>query len=128
CTYTVHLAVSVTCDLDSVYCIDSSIQRTPYPKHHTPSLHDALPIYTYGCQQNEADSELLRGMLCEMGYEIVHDGDNADLILINRSEEHTSELQSRFELVCRLLLEKKKNKIHFTVEAKTVVKLIMYCN
>src|SRR5699024_12030008 len=27
----------------------------------------------------------------------------------HRSEEHTSELQSRFELVCRLLLEKKKN-------------------
>src|SRR2546422_5471257 len=28
-----------------------------------------------------------------------------------RSEEHTSELQSRLHLVCRLLLEKKKNKI-----------------
>src|SRR5699024_11293992 len=28
-----------------------------------------------------------------------------------RSEEHTSELQSRFDLVCRLLLEKKKNAI-----------------
>src|SRR5207249_9128637 len=28
----------------------------------------------------------------------------------NRSEEHTSELQSRFDLVCRLLLEKKKRK------------------
>src|SRR5437868_7513661 len=28
----------------------------------------------------------------------------------NRSEEHTSELQSRFDLVCRLLLEKKKKK------------------
>src|SRR5699024_12378879 len=28
-----------------------------------------------------------------------------------RSEEHTSELQSRFDLVCRLLLEKKKNDI-----------------
>src|SRR5437868_13304785 len=28
-----------------------------------------------------------------------------------RSEEHTSELQSRFDLVCRLLLEKKKNKV-----------------
>src|SRR6266513_4151837 len=28
-----------------------------------------------------------------------------------RSEEHTSELQSRFELVCRLLLEKKKHRI-----------------
>src|SRR5699024_11958223 len=29
---------------------------------------------------------------------------------ISRSEEHTSELQSRFDLVCRLLLEKKKQK------------------
>src|SRR5699024_11348116 len=29
---------------------------------------------------------------------------------IDRSEEHTSELQSRFDLVCRLLLEKKKKK------------------
>src|SRR5437868_8547156 len=33
-----------------------------------------------------------------------------DLFLrLRRSEEHTSELQSRFDLVCRLLLEKKKN-------------------
>src|SRR5699024_11318480 len=31
------------------------------------------------------------------------------LIMGKRSEEHTSELQSRFELVCRLLLEKKKS-------------------
>src|SRR2546429_2360558 len=31
-----------------------------------------------------------------------------------RSEEHTSELQSRLHLVCRLLLEKKKNKIEYT--------------
>src|SRR2546422_8128108 len=33
-----------------------------------------------------------------------HDGDG-----VERSEEHTSELQSRLHLVCRLLLEKKKN-------------------
>src|SRR2546422_5486191 len=31
-----------------------------------------------------------------------------------RSEEHTSELQSRLHLVCRLLLEKKKKKLHMT--------------
>src|SRR5699024_12443793 len=31
--------------------------------------------------------------------------------LIARSEEHTSELQSRFDLVCRLLLEKRKRRI-----------------
>src|SRR5687768_17785247 len=32
------------------------------------------------------------------------------LVLVERSEEHTSELQSRLHLVCRLLLEKKKEK------------------
>src|SRR5438067_6852138 len=32
-----------------------------------------------------------------------------DCVQAGRSEEHTSELQSRFDLVCRLLLEKKKN-------------------
>src|SRR2546422_5253200 len=32
-----------------------------------------------------------------------------------RSEEHTSELQSRLHLVCRLLLEKKKRKIQITI-------------
>src|SRR2546421_3584167 len=31
----------------------------------------------------------------------------------SRSEEHTSELQSRSDLVCRLLLEKKKKRIHY---------------
>src|SRR5699024_12554917 len=31
------------------------------------------------------------------------------IYLVTRSEEHTSELQSRFDLVCRLLLEKKKH-------------------
>src|SRR3712207_7321295 len=35
------------------------------------------------------------------------------LLLDHRSEEHTSELQSRQYLVCRLLLEKKKNKNRF---------------
>src|SRR5437868_12748445 len=34
------------------------------------------------------------------------------LLPLPRSEEHTSELQSRFDLVCRLLLEKKKHSIY----------------
>src|SRR5438067_8354819 len=33
-----------------------------------------------------------------------------------RSEEHTSELQSRFDLVCRLLLEKKKNQPVYRIQ------------
>src|SRR2546422_6593822 len=36
-----------------------------------------------------------------------------------RSEEHTSELQSRLHLVCRLLLEKKKKKIYYQTETNT---------
>src|SRR2546422_5194664 len=41
-------------------------------------------------------------------------GKNAKVVLIpTRSEEHTSELQSRLHLVCRLLLEKKKKKIKY---------------
>src|SRR5438105_9157170 len=35
-----------------------------------------------------------------------------------RSEEHTSELQSRVDLVCRLLLEKKKRTLPFTTRAR----------
>src|SRR5207249_8235291 len=58
--------------------------------------------------------------LCNQLNEIAADDSPAENILIGtetspkeivaepRSEEHTSELQSRFELVCRLLLEKKK--------------------
>src|SRR2546429_820159 len=37
----------------------------------------------------------------------------------SRSEEHTSELQSRLHLVCRLLLEKKKKKIYTAKQATT---------
>src|SRR2546426_6832947 len=38
--------------------------------------------------------------------------DDRPFVLMDRSEEHTSELQSPCNLVCRLLLEKKKNTLH----------------
>src|SRR5437868_13172129 len=48
----------------------------------------------------------------------------------SRSEEHTSELQSRFDLVCRLLLEKKKNKINTKeitqIKTKHINKIVTY--
>src|SRR5256886_6070969 len=53
--------------------------------------------------------------LCGSGFEAITQG--AQLILLGeanavlRSEEHTSELQSQSNLVCRLLLEKKKKRI-----------------
>jgi tRNA-2-methylthio-N6-dimethylallyladenosine synthase len=40
-------------------------------------------VETYGCQQNEADSEIIRGMAQEMGYRICDDAQDADLIVFN---------------------------------------------
>src|SRR6478672_13910519 len=63
---------------------------------YTLSLHDALPI--------SGEPPYLT-QPCLVGDGVVH--------VRRRSEEHTSELQSRSDLVCRLLLEKKtKNKAH----------------
>src|SRR5699024_11963406 len=44
---------------------------------------------------------------------------NKSLKQLLRSEEHTSELQSRFDLVCRLLLEKKKQKAKHEQQSTT---------
>ena len=40
-------------------------------------------VDTYGCQQNEADSERLRGYLARMGYEFSDTEEGADLVLLN---------------------------------------------
>src|SRR5947209_17526322 len=63
---------------------------------YTLSLHDALPILSVRHGQNVS---------------LDWDVDRSRSLLLHnlRSEEHTSELQSRQYLVCRLLLEKKKN-------------------
>src|SRR2546430_2994594 len=47
--------------------------------------------------------------------------DAAEGIDLARSEEHTSELQSQSNLVCRLLLEKKKNKRHNRDSKQTTI-------
>ena len=50
-------------------------------------------VVTYGCQQNEADSERIAGMLSESGYEIVKDTSLADVIIVNTCavREHAEE-------------------------------------
>src|SRR5690349_23447304 len=85
---------------------------------YTLSLHDALPIFPtltarenvevplYVGKHEGSPSERAKEVLSLVGLE--HRLDHRPNQL--RSEEHTSELQSRRDLVCRLLLEKKKQK------------------
>src|SRR5438067_8403329 len=82
---------------------------------YTLSLHDALPISLFSFWFRSASlgwvlppvflESLSRKLwaahkLCQL---------RPKSWILQRSEEHTSELQSRFDLVCRLLLEKKKD-------------------
>ena len=43
----------------------------------------AAYVETYGCQQNEADSEKLRGYLAQSGYRIVQEAEGADVVIMN---------------------------------------------
>src|SRR5207249_12317593 len=103
------------------------IHHPPPPQIYTLSLHDALPIYRSTAQQFSQTSgeaqhrcagvrrQTVRGTgssVHERPPDVVRQRSQRllrrepDAV---RSEEHTSELQSRFDLVCRLLLEKKNN-------------------
>src|SRR3712207_7586784 len=89
---------------------------------YTLSLHDALPIYAYQPTvfPSPDDDRNANGVVCVkfVGSHVnAIDDPNGKKYRCNgfptppRSEEHTSELQSRQYLVCRLLLEKKNNLI-----------------
>src|SRR2546429_5223092 len=75
---------------------------------YTLSLHDALPISAAGI--GSALGICCGCKLCSHGNQRRSDGVIKTFEADSRSEEHTSELQSRLHLVCRLLLEKKKIK------------------
>src|SRR3712207_8965154 len=76
---------------------------------YTLSLHDALPILdaevpVLYAPRLAGKARSLSGYLAQ-GYRTL-----GRILSVERSEEHTSELQSRQYLVCRLLLEKKNTK------------------
>src|SRR5207237_9675870 len=78
---------------------------------YTLSLHDALPISARTITRLESPEsvgqEAARRTLRRLGARKVATT-RVPVIFDQRSEEHTSELQSHLNLVCRLLLEKKK--------------------
>src|SRR3712207_9544719 len=95
-----------------VFCFFNDTATTEI---YTLSLHDALPIFVDrvgGDVELRIDDEVAApgvGLLRQGDRLVDVEGDVAGRAgRAGRSEEHTSELQSRQYLVCRLLLEKKK--------------------
>src|SRR5256885_10073043 len=92
---------------------------------YTLSLHDALPILTgngsYTISNYRIDPPSVAGGANLNGASlIVFFGGGS---LSSRSEEHTSELQSPCNLVCRLLLEKKKKR-HMMMDVRSVAVVV----
>ncbi len=50
---------------------------------HSQSITPLAYVETYGCQQNEADSEKIRGLLIESGYAITDTAEGADVVVMN---------------------------------------------
>src|SRR5690625_5886340 len=93
CVSVSQLSSSLRCNLLLTDTVPSEI--------YTLSLHDALPILSpgagCGCRTTRSCARTALGIHAKK-----------PLSISRRSEEHTSELQSRGHLVCRLLLEKKR--------------------
>src|SRR5207249_9154368 len=84
----------------SQYFLIFFFNATATTEIYTLSLHDALPIYDLF--DTTTNAHLFK-------YDSNYGNYPGEVeAREKRSEEHTSELQSRFDLVCRLLLEKKK--------------------
>src|SRR2546427_2473166 len=102
--------VRFRCSLASINLIQASavfffFNDTATTEIYTLSLHDALPIFASTVESGLNTLRKTQTRLSSSG------GSR------RRSEEHTSELQSQSNLVCRLLLEKKKNlPVHDTNE------------
>src|SRR3989442_11822208 len=89
----------------------TTLFRSPDPRarHHTPSAgihHSRTPQSTNRCTWLQW---VEKKRTCWASAAYGYDG----FLRWARSEEHTSELQSRPHLVCRLLLEKKKKTVHY---------------
>src|SRR5207249_10737194 len=88
----------------------------PPPAPYTLSLHDALPICIARARRVDRVARRREGDRPRIHRRPVDSRGGAQNLgrrcIRGRSEEHTSELQSRFDLVCRLLLEKKKKNEH----------------
>src|SRR5256885_11025129 len=110
-TVRLNIFISVyNCDVNITLSFFFFFNDTATTEIYTLSLHDALPILVPVTFRRRA---------------VVADGEREEVEhQVWRSEEHTSELQSPCNLVCRLLLEKKKKYSLRTVTAKRIASSI----
>jgi len=66
-------------DFPQINLLDISLMNNLILNNDKPKA----TVITFGCQQNEADSEKIRGMAVSMGYELTEKPENADLIVLN---------------------------------------------
>src|SRR5688572_33477597 len=92
----------ISCILRLLIFIYFFFNNTATTEIYTLFLHDALPIYRGEHRDVCGERRLQEGVGFASGLP------QRRVSLVARSEEHTSELQSQSNLVCRLLLEKKK--------------------
>ncbi len=65
--------------LEAQYAFCDKIENYWHQAGRTPKAY----VETYGCQQNEADSQTLRGLLSQCGYEIAQEAEGADVVIMN---------------------------------------------
>ena len=66
-------------DLGHQFAYCDQIAAYWHSQHRTPTAY----VETYGCQQNEADSEKLRGYLAQSGYTMTQQAEGADVVIFN---------------------------------------------
>src|SRR5207248_11659267 len=81
------------------------------PETYTLSLHDALPIFAVPLIAKKRAIGVIDIQASKEKY-FTEEHNRILTLVFFRSEEHTSELQSPYDLVCRLLVEKKKKTKH----------------
>src|SRR2546430_11293627 len=97
-----HLKPDEECDAGDIFFFNDTATTEIY----TLSLHDALPIYLQ-IEVPALSPEEITSTAAGEASSIIRERVEA----ARRSEEHTSELQSQSNLVCRLLLEKKNDTV-----------------
>src|SRR5207247_11203201 len=110
CSYPILIHLLLSLFRPSIFVFFFFFNHTATTEIYTLSLHDALPIsHRHVDGRGVRRPSVNEPLLGDIDDAVRLDG-HRDATHSHRSEEHTSELQSRVDLVCRLLLEKKKKK------------------